>query len=127
MSRRILVADDDEASRQGLKTLLSSWGYEVEVAADGEEALARALTSHPAVVITDLTMPKVAGAELVSGLRVRAPSAAIIVLTGRRVPAADRIALGPGLVDCLEKPVDLRRLRALVEEAVNPDRQARAS
>jgi CheY-like chemotaxis protein len=127
MSPRILVADDDEATRQGLKTLLSSWGYEVEVAADGDEALARARTFGPAVVITDLTMPKLAGAELVAGLRGTAPAAAVIVLTGHRMPAADPIALAPGLVGCLEKPVDLRRLRALVEAAVNPDRQARAS
>src|SRR5438552_1395308 len=61
MSRRILIADDDEASRQGLKALLSAWGYEVEVAADGEEALARATTFLPDVVVTDLAMPKLAG------------------------------------------------------------------
>jgi ATP-dependent Lon protease len=127
MSPRILVADDDEATRLGLKTLLSSWGYEVEVAADGEEALARARTFGPAVVVTDLTMPKLAGAELIGGLRGTAPSAAVIVLTGHRMPAGGMFELGSGPVGCLEKPVDLRRLRALVEAAVNPDRQARAS
>jgi CheY-like chemotaxis protein len=74
MARRILVADDDSASRNGLGTLLSSWGYEVELAADGDEALARAGTFHPAVVITDLVMPRLDGMELLHRLRRDAPS-----------------------------------------------------
>ena len=52
MARRILIVDDDAASRSGLETLLSSWGYETETAADGEEALAKVMAFHPAVVVT---------------------------------------------------------------------------
>ena len=53
MGHRILIADDDESSRKGLKVLLSNAGYEVEVATDGQEALEKAASFLPTVVISD--------------------------------------------------------------------------
>ena len=74
MSHRVLIADDLEASRKGLAALVATWGYEVEEAGDGEEALAKATDSNPAVVITDLVMPKLDGLGL---LKARAGRAAV--------------------------------------------------
>ena len=47
MSHRVLIADDLEASRKGLAALVATWGYEVEEAADGQEALAKAADTNP--------------------------------------------------------------------------------
>src|SRR3970040_1294873 len=58
---KILIADDESTSRRGLQELLGSWGYEVAAAADGEEALEKASEFRPALVITDLVMPKMEG------------------------------------------------------------------
>ena len=58
MAERILVVDDEEASRKGLRALLTREGYRVEEAADGAEALEKARAFRPALVIADLVMPK---------------------------------------------------------------------
>src|SRR4029453_5343147 len=56
MAHRILVADDDADTPEGLTTLLAGWGYEVEQARDGDEAFQRALAFRPDLVIADLVM-----------------------------------------------------------------------
>jgi CheY-like chemotaxis protein len=61
---RILIVEDDPHERQGLADLLSLWGYETETAADGSEALEKISSFNPAVVISDLRMPRVTGMEL---------------------------------------------------------------
>jgi sigma-B regulation protein RsbU (phosphoserine phosphatase) len=68
MTQRILVVEDQEASRKGLGALLTAWGYEVEEAADGQEALDMAVASPPAVVISDLVMPTLDGLALLGTL-----------------------------------------------------------
>ena len=51
MALKILIVDDEEPARQGLTQLLARWGYEVDEAADGQEALAKAASGLPAVVL----------------------------------------------------------------------------
>ena len=53
MKHRTLVADDEESARSGLASLLSTWGHDVELAADGKDALGRAAELEPSVVIED--------------------------------------------------------------------------
>ena len=55
---KILVVDDEPAERDGLARLVGQWGYEVETASSGEEALNLIETQHPAVVLTDLVLPE---------------------------------------------------------------------
>ncbi len=118
MGHRILVADDEEASGKGLKTLLSSWGYEVQEAADGQEALERALAFLPTVVITDLVMPKLDGLGLLKALQSDIPFATVILLTGHGTVETAVTALKQGAYDYLTKPLDIPRLRILIEKAV---------
>ena len=61
---RILVVDDDPLSRRILEQALGSSGYEVESAADGQEALGRACSHRPDVVVTDWQMPRMDGLTL---------------------------------------------------------------
>jgi two-component system, NtrC family, response regulator HydG len=118
MHSRILVADDDEASRRGLKMLLSRWDYEVEEAADGREALEKAKAFRPALVVTDLVMPALGGLDLLRALRAELPLAAVIVLTGHGTADAAASAMKEGAYDYLTKPVDVARLRILVQKAL---------
>ena len=69
MALKILIVDDEEPARQGLTALLARWGYDVDEAADGQEALAKAAAGLPAVVISDLVMPKMDGLELLRALK----------------------------------------------------------
>ena len=69
MATTILIADDNRANREALASLLESAGYGVSVAADGWEALMKAREERPALVISDVLMPKMDGYELARRLR----------------------------------------------------------
>ena len=118
MKHRILIADDDEAARSGLADLLSSWGYEVEQAIDGKDALEKAPEFGPAVVIADLVMPALDGVALLKPLAEVYPYAAVILLTGHATVETAVSAMRDGAYDYLTKPVDPRRLRVLLDKAV---------
>src|ERR1043166_9698152 len=66
---QVLVVEDDAAQRVGLQQLLRSWGFSVEVATDGEDALGKIAALHPAIVLTDLIMPRMGGLDLLRALR----------------------------------------------------------
>ena len=118
MKHRILIADDDEAARTGLADLLSSWGYEVEQAIDGKDALEKVPEFGPAVVIADLVMPALDGVALLKPLAEVYPYAAVILLTGHATVETAVSAMRDGAYDYLTKPVDPRRLRVLLDKAV---------
>jgi DNA-binding NtrC family response regulator len=118
MRHRILIADDDESARSGLAELLSTWGYEVEEAIDGKDALERAPAFGPAVVIADLVMPGLDGVALLKPLAELNPNTAVILLTGHATVETAVSAMREGAYDYLTKPVDSRRLRVLLDKAV---------
>ena len=118
MKHRILVADDEAASRKGLKALLSNWGYAVEEASDGEEALQRAVAFLPAVVVADLVMPKLDGLGLLKAIQEELPFATVIILTGHGTIETAVDAMKHGAYDYLIKPVDVARLRILIQRAL---------
>ncbi|HEY7652175.1 MAG TPA: sigma-54 dependent transcriptional regulator [Methylomirabilota bacterium] len=118
MKHRILIADDDESGRSGLGALLSLWGYEVQEAVDGKDALERAPVFRPSVVIADMVMPVIDGIGLLKPLAATVPEAAVILLTGHGSIEGAVSAMREGAYDYMTKPVDPRRLRVLVEKAV---------
>lgn len=83
MAIRLLVADDHTIVRQGLVSMLEETG-ECEVvaqAADGAEAVDLAMRTHPDVVVTDLSMPRLSGLEVVKRVREKLPNTKALVLT----------------------------------------------
>ena len=86
MSPAALVVDDSMLIRHTVCRFLEARGFEVESATNGAEALEKLAEMRPAVIITDLEMPKMSGLELISALKARPESAAIpvVVLAGRR-------------------------------------------
>ena len=118
MGPKILVVDDDAGVRQAVGRALSFEGYEVEQAADGEEALAQVEQSTPDALVLDLVMPGTGGLEVCRALRAAGNDVAVLVLTARH-ELSDRVAgLDAGADDYLVKPFALEellaRLRALV-------------
>jgi DNA-binding NtrC family response regulator len=118
MKHRILIADDDDSARSGLADLLSSWGFEVEQAIDGKDALEKAPAFGPSVVIADLVMPALDGVALLKPLAEVYPNAVVILLTGHATVETAVSAMREGAYDYLTKPVDRRRLRVLLDKAV---------
>jgi DNA-binding NtrC family response regulator len=117
LSRRILLADDDAASREGLRSLLLAWGYEVETAEDGRTALDKVGAVHPCVVITDVVMPAMSGLELLDAVRREEPAIPVIVMTGHGTLETRRRATAQGAFAYLPKPVDAARLRSILSRA----------
>jgi len=117
MSRqRVLVVDDEPQVRRMLREVLAGDGYEVQLAASGEEALNFVASDPPAAVILDLMLPDMSGLDVCKELRNWRSLVPIIVVSARTEERAKVEALDLGADDYLTKPfgVDefLARLRA---------------
>jgi two-component system, OmpR family, KDP operon response regulator KdpE len=113
----ILVVDDEPQITRVLKTTLSSQGYGVRSAADGEEALAELKAWSPDLIITDLRMPRMDGLELCRRVRTdsRIP---IIVLSVKGEEKIKVEALDAGADDYITKPFSVNELLARVRAAL---------
>jgi DNA-binding NtrC family response regulator len=121
MARRrfsILVVDDDSSTRDGLITLLESWGYEASAAADGAVALKSCEKELPHAIVTDLMMPGMKGLEFMEALGERVQQVAIIVLTGQATIETAVQAIKLGAYDYLTKPLEPERLRSVLEKGL---------
>jgi two-component system KDP operon response regulator KdpE len=123
---RVLVVDDEPQIRRALAINLRARGYQVDLAATGEEALKVAADQPPDVIVLDLGLPGISGLEVIQGLRgwTRIP---IIVLSVREREADKVAALDAGADDYVTKPFGinelLARLRAAVRRAAPTDEQ----
>ena len=117
MKTRVLVVDDEEDSRSALVLLLTTLGYEVDAAAEGSEAVERARVFRPAVLIADLVMPGLDGLGVLKAVRSELPGTMVILLTGYGSVETAVVAMKEGAYDYLTKPVEPRRLQALLEKA----------
>lgn len=111
--RRILVVDDEAQITRVLRTTLSSRGYDVRVANDGETALEIMRDWTPDLVITDLMMPRMNGLELCKRIR-SSSELPIIVLSVKGEERPKVQALDAGADDYVTKPVGMPELMARV-------------
>jgi DNA-binding NtrC family response regulator len=118
MRYRVLIVDDEADSRDALAELTQGWGYDVQTASDGSEALRRAIEWHPDVLLTDLVMPNMDGLWLLRALRAEWPDCPVILLTGRGTIQAAVQAIKEGAYDFIEKPLEVPRLRIVLERAL---------
>ena len=118
MRYRILIVDDEADSRDALAELTQRWGYDVQTASDGTEALRRAIEWHPDVILTDLVMPNMDGLWLLRALRAELPECPVVLLTGRGTIQTAVQAIKEGAYDFIEKPLEVPRLRIVLERAL---------
>jgi two-component system, OmpR family, KDP operon response regulator KdpE len=118
----ILVVDDEEQIRRALKSILSTRGYTLQMAATAHEALLSAIDTPPDLVILDLALPDRSGIEVCRELRTWS-SAPILILSVRANEADKIVALDEGADDYLTKPFSagelLARIRALLRRAAD--------
>ena len=118
---RILIAEDDAVSRRLLETLLTRWGYEVVVAADGEEAWQHLQREDaPHLAILDWMMPGMGGLEICQKVReVGHPSPVYLILLTARTGSENVVqGLETGANDYVTKPFHREELRARVQVGV---------
>src|SRR5882672_11962239 len=120
---RVLVVDDEPQITRVLRTVLTSHGYQVRTAAEGEAALANFNEWRPELVITDLYMPRMDGLELCRRIRAQS-NVPIIVLSVKAEEETKVEALDSGADDYVTKPfgIDelLARVRALLRRSARP-------
>src|SRR5712672_1728183 len=111
----VLIADDEPISRRVLQASLVRWGYQVEVAKDGEEALEKLLRdTAPRLAVLDWMMPGLDGLEVCRRARARpgAPYSYLLLLTSREARSDLVAGLDAGADDYIRKPFDAEELKA---------------
>jgi diguanylate cyclase (GGDEF)-like protein len=127
MPETILVVDDDPDIARFVEVNLRSAGYDVSVASDGEEALDRAQSLRPDLVLLDVMMPRIDGFEVAQRLR-RNPQTAntsIIMLTAKALSTDKVLGLTAGADDYIIKPFDPIELLARVKGTLRRAKEMR--
>jgi len=118
---KVLIVEDEPNALMGLAELISAWGYRTETARDGIEGWEKALAWDPAIVVTDLKMPRMDGIGLLTKLTEEGAglnaNLAVVVLSAMGSIQLAVEAMKLGAYDFLQKPVDSTRLRTILGNA----------
>ena len=116
----ILVVDDEPGFRDMLKWHLAGIsGVNVETARDGEEAMTHAARGNVLLVVTDLTMPRLNGLELLEKLKEKNPGTEVLILTGFGSVETAVHAMKKGAADFILKPFDMNHFMKTVREILD--------
>ncbi len=123
---KILVAEDDELTRNGLRELLEREGYQVLAARDGEEALRLDAAESPDLVLLDIMMPRLDGYEVCRRLRARSRTVPILFLSAKGQEVDKVVGLELGADDFITKPFGTREVLARIRAVARRCLAARA-
>ena len=119
--KRILIVDDSDDSRYILGvTLGRSRGYETIEAANGSEAIKKAISEKPDLIIMDLGLPGISGVDATKVIKNNSSTAHIPIIAHTVWPAdsCKEDALNAGMVDYLEKPVSMKLMKETIEKFI---------
>ena len=116
---KVLIVEDEDNERTGLAELISSWGYRTDTARDGAEGYDRVAAFLPAIVLTDMKMPRMSGLELLERLAAADQTIAVIVVTAQGTIDSAVQAMRMGAYDYITKPIDTGRLKNILQNASN--------
>ena len=121
---KILLVEDNEMNRDMLSRRLQKKGYDVVLAIDGEDGMAKALSELPALILMDMSLPGVDGWEATRRLKATpgTQSIPIIALTAHAMTSDRQKALAAGCDDFDNKPVELERLLSKIENLLGQTR-----
>jgi len=122
MTMKLLIAEDDPASRELLREILEAQGYQVVEAEDGQTALRRIEEENPDLVLLDIQMPKLDGLAVVRRLRQhpRLNSLPVVAVTSYAMRGDREKALAAGFDTYLTKPIDVAAMRKTIEQLLSP-------
>jgi DNA-binding NtrC family response regulator len=116
IEKRILVAEDDTATHEEWSELLSSWGYQVAVAEDGDKALELIKSFDPHILLTDIKMPRRDGLQLLRDINEPGFSLTTVVISGEGDVPEAVTAIKLGAHDFIRKPIDPPHLQQLLKK-----------
>lgn len=111
-SRKILVVDDNQDSRELVVKILKNRGYQMIEAVDGEEALEKAIAENPDLILMDISIPKLDGYEVTRRLKsqIKFKDTPIIALTAHAMKGDREKAFEAGCEGYISKPINVREL-----------------
>jgi two-component system, NtrC family, response regulator HydG len=124
---KALVIDNDPAHAEAMAESLRSIGFDCTVATSGHEGAAMLDVGTFEIVISDLKMPEIGGLEILAKCKERQPDAEVILVTGHGTIESAVEAMQRGAFNYLLKPLDLKQLRAVVENAARSQYLRRAN
>jgi CheY-like chemotaxis protein len=118
MPERILIVEDNEHSRTFLGLILGSAGYEVLEAENGTQAIEKALTGSPDLILMDLGLPDMTGIDAARLIKANPTTSHIPIMAYSAWSAREwrEEALGAGMVEYLQKPVETELIKAKIEK-----------
>ena len=116
MKKRILIADDETAVAKILRDRFAHWGYEVEVASDGEKTLEKVKSFKPHLLLLDLKMPKIGGMDVLERTKKAHPKIGVLVLTASQSKDTHRNCLEKGADGYMLKPFKPENIKEYVEK-----------
>jgi len=114
--KRILIIEDDEEMRSLIKDFIEEEGYEADCVEKGAYAFGKLLNESFDLIITDIRMPGFSGLDILPNLRKLSPDVTIVVITAFGSEEVFCKALERGANAYLEKPIQLGKLSALIQE-----------
>ncbi len=118
--RRILVVDDEADSRTCLCDCLGQWQYEVMQAASGREALEKLQRWQVDIVLLNITMPQMDGAETLRAIKRRYSDITVFMMSALMTPRLKQQLLQWGARGCLEKPIEQTSLSLALLSSPSP-------
>lgn len=118
-SKLVLIVDDELGLREGCRRALARYGYKVDVAATGQEALTKVLANDFGVAFLDVIMPDINGIELLQHIHTHAPDTICIIMTAYATVELAVQAMKLGAYDFIEKPFSDDTLREAVERGLD--------
>ncbi len=114
---RVLIVDDEANLRKVLAAMLRKEGYEVAIAADGEQALAEFEKNGADVIVSDLVMPKLGGLDILRAVHATRPDVPVIIITAHGTVDSAVEAIKLGAFDYITKPFEQAELQTVVAKA----------
>jgi CheY-like chemotaxis protein len=126
MTKTIVVADDNPASRELMCELLESSGYRVVEAADGSEALEKTLEVRPNLVVLDIELPAMSGFEVLEAIRQHPElsSLPVVAVTARAMEGDLERGVAAGFDAYITKPIKISAARARIRELLEEKQAA---
>jgi EAL domain-containing protein (putative c-di-GMP-specific phosphodiesterase class I) len=114
----VLIIDDDAGFARSCARLLGGWGYDVEMALEGQRAVARSHERHFDVILSDINVPDMSGLQILRAIRLHDRDVPVVLMTGGPALESAREAVECGAMSYLIKPISTDQLRDTVERAV---------
>ncbi len=116
--RKVLVVDDDPVVSKSFDRVLTSKGYAVITAQNGEEAMRKLSEENYDVVYTDIRMPGMSGLEVAEQVKARKPWTPVVIITGYGTEAAESRARAAGVVSFMHKPLSPEMIEDSARDAL---------